>query len=70
MKTTCERPYQTVITAAGVLRRLPEEASEWHVRRLAAELANAVADLDARMRAGLDPPRVWTISRHRREPGL
>ncbi len=70
MKTSCERPYQTVIATAGALRRHSETASDWHIRRLATELAHAVADLDARMRAGLEPPRVWKISRHRREPGL
>ncbi|MBA0127283.1 hypothetical protein H0B56_17165 [Haloechinothrix sp. YIM 98757] len=48
-----------MIATAGTVRRLPEEATEWHVRRLATELARAVFDLDARMRAGLAPPRAW-----------
>lgn len=69
MKTSCERPYQTMISTAGTLRRHSETASDWHIRRLATELAHAVADLDARMRAGLNPPYAWKIAHNRREPG-
>ncbi|WP_277675690.1 hypothetical protein [Saccharopolyspora rectivirgula] len=61
MKTSCERPYRSMIATAGAVRQLPEEATEWHVRRLATELAHAVFDLDGRMRAGLDAPRTWQV---------
>ncbi|GAA5120963.1 hypothetical protein [Haloechinothrix salitolerans] len=60
MKTDCERPYRNMITSAGAARHMHLEAPAWHVRQLATELANAVFDLDARMRAGLTPPRAWT----------
>lgn len=60
MKTGCERPYQRMIAAAAALRHLRGESPARHVRHLATELANAVLDVDARMRAGLDPPRAWT----------
>ena len=59
MKTRCEHPYRTMIATAATVRHLPEHTSEWHVRRLAVELAHAVLDLDARMCAGLIPPRAW-----------
>lgn len=59
MKTHCERPYQSMITAAATLRHLPHNALDRHMRRLATELANAVHDLDTRLRAGLTPPRAW-----------
>lgn len=68
MKTRCERPYRDMIATAAAVRRLPEHASEWHVRRLAAELAHAVRDLDARMCAGLIPPRAWQSGEQAREP--
>lgn len=61
MKTSCERPYRSMIATAGAVRQLPEEATEWHVRRLANELADAVVDLDARMRAGLNVPSAWQV---------
>lgn len=59
MKTRCERPYQAMITAAATLHNLPQDALDRHVRGLAIELADAVRDLDARLRAGLAPPRAW-----------
>lgn len=59
MKTHCEQPYQAMISTAGAVHRLPEDASTWHLRRLATDLAGAVCDLDGRMRAGLGPPRAW-----------
>jgi hypothetical protein len=62
MKTRCEHPYRSMITAAGAMRRLPENATEWQVRRLASDLAHAVFDLDARMRAGLVAPRAWQVT--------
>ncbi|GGM80910.1 hypothetical protein GCM10012275_59430 [Longimycelium tulufanense] len=68
MKTGCERPYQSMIAAAGAVRRLPEDTSTWHVRQLATEQAHAVFSLDARMRAGLTPPRVWEPTAHANDP--
>ncbi|GAA4884522.1 hypothetical protein GCM10023222_48630 [Saccharopolyspora cebuensis] len=62
MKTRCERPYRSMIATAGAVRHLPEDATEWHVRRLATDLAHAVIDLDARMRAGLVAPRAWQVA--------
>lgn len=59
MKTRCDRPYSTMIAAAGALQRLPQAADANHVIALARELATAVIDLDTRMRAGLSPPRAW-----------
>lgn len=59
MKTHCERPYQAMVTAAATLHNLPQDALDRHVRRLAIELADAVRDLDSRLRAGLTPPRPW-----------
>ncbi|WP_020501013.1 hypothetical protein [Sciscionella marina] len=67
MKTSCERPYRILLATAGAVRQLPEQATERHVRRLATELAHAVFDLDARMRAGLDAPRTWQVVSPRAE---
>ncbi len=64
MKCQCERPYQHMLAAADAVRHLPEHVSEWHVRRLAAELAQAVQELDIRMRAGLRPPQAWQSTQH------
>ncbi|NKQ57325.1 hypothetical protein HFP15_31110 [Amycolatopsis sp. K13G38] len=59
MKTHCEQPYQAMISTASAVRRLSEDTSTWHVRRLATDLAGAVCDLDGRMRAVLELPRAW-----------
>lgn len=60
MKTSTQHPYDAMMTTAAVLARLPVEAPPQHVRVLAVELATAVRDLDARMRAGLTPPVAWS----------
>lgn len=62
MKGHCERPYQHMIAGADAVRHLPEHVSEWHVRRLAAELGEAAHELDIRMRAGQRPPQAWESS--------
>jgi hypothetical protein len=59
MQSHCEHPYRAVISMAGAVRQSSDDATEWHLRRLAAGLARAVFDLDARMRAGLMPPSAW-----------
>ncbi len=59
MQTHCEHPYRTVISMAGAVRQSSDDTTEWQLRRLAADLARAVFDLDARMRAGLTSPSAW-----------
>lgn len=59
MKTDSEGPYRVAITAATTLRHPPHEFTDRHLRALAHELAEAVTDLDARLRAGLPLPTAW-----------
>lgn len=59
MQTLCEHPYRVVISMAGAVRQSSDDTAEWQLRRLAADLARAVFDLDARMRAGLTPSSAW-----------
>lgn len=59
MQSHCEHPYRAVISMAGAIRQSSDDTTEWQLRRLATDLARAVFDLDARMRAGLTPPSAW-----------
>lgn len=68
MKSHCERPYRATISMAGTIRQISDTTTEWHIRRLAADLARAVFDLDARMRAGLLPPCSWRPAEHVDKP--
>lgn len=54
-----ERPYRTMITLARAVHQLPDETTEWHLRQLSTDLADAVLDLDVRLRAGLSVPAAW-----------
>lgn len=59
MKTTVESAYRTMMSAAATLGQRPEGTTERQLSELAMELATAVRDLDAGMRAGLTPPQAW-----------
>lgn len=61
MKTTAERPYRTMMSIAATVSQLPANTSARHLRALATELAAAVRDLDARLRAGLARPQAWDL---------
>lgn len=59
MQGHCERSYRTMITLSRAVHQLPTETTEWQLRQLSTDLADAVLDLDARLRAGLSPPEAW-----------
>lgn len=62
MQGHCERPYQTMLTLSRAIHQLPPDATAWHLRQLSTELADAVFDLDTRLRAGLIPPWAWNAT--------
>lgn len=62
MQGHCEIPYQTMLILSRAIHQLPPGATEWHLRQLSTELADAVLDLDTRLRAGLIPPWAWNAT--------